>query len=127
MQNFTQRFNHKKQGNRYRCSRKALLCHFGVPGDVGKVASDVFCFRHWYFSFFCQHALTEVDNYWTWLSLPLFRNNIVAFEIIVDESAAMNMLQGSCYFAENSIPHMFLAPTYFEVPRKKNYISDSPV
>ena len=53
----------------------------------------------------------------------LFRNNIVAFEIIADESAAMNMLQGSCYFSKNSIPHMFLAPTYFEVPRKKNYIS----
>ena len=49
----------------------------------------------------------------------LFRSNIVAFEIIADESAAMNMLQDSCYFSENSIPYMFLAPTYFEVPRKK--------
>ena len=53
------------------------------------------------------HALTEIDNYWTWLSLPLFRNSIVAFEIIVDESAAMNMLQGSFYFSENSISHIF--------------------
>lgn len=86
------------------------------------MASDVFCFRHWYFSFFCPHALTEIDNYWTWLSLPLFRNNIVAFEIIVDVSAAMNMLQGSCYFSENSIRHMFLAPSILKsLARKITY------
>ena len=117
IQNFIQRFDHKSHGIDIAAHGRLCCAISKFRSDVGKVASDVFCFRHWYFSFFCQHALTEIDNYWTWLSLPLFRN------IIVDESAAMNMLQGSFYFSENSIRHMFLAPTYFEVPRKKNYTS----
>ena len=82
----------------------------------------MFCFRHWYFSFFCQHTLTKIDNYWTWLSLPLFRNNIVAFEIIVDESAAMNMLQGSFYFSENSTQTCFWRPPILKsLARKITY------
>ena len=86
------------------------------------MASDVFCFRHWYFSFFCQHTLTKIDNYWTWLSLPLFRNNIVAFEIIVDESTAMNMLQGSFYFSENSTQTCFWRPPILKsLARKITY------
>ena len=69
-----------------------------------------------------RHIFVFLVISWTMTSQGRSENNIVAFEIIVDESAAMNMLQGSCYFSENSIPHMFLAPTYFEDPRKKNDI-----
>jgi len=81
-----------------------------------------FAFAIGTFSFFCQHTLTKIDNYWTWLSLPLFRNNIVAIEIIVDESAAMNRLPGSFYFSENSTQTCFWRPPILKsLARKITY------